>query len=387
MGDQHPTRRDTSLSGLPPTRAVLGICFPCRTAARLRCGHRILARNPSRTKQRAVNRNVWLHRRDERALGTGIYVCDLPAGNRLGGAERMRTIALTWLLMTATAGAALAHAGEPHGTGAAWTFDPWIVGPLLAVGVPYLVGTWKLQERTTIGPPARALSAVTFCLGWATLAGALMSPLHWLGEHLFTFHMIEHEIVMAVSAPLLIAARPIGTMLWALPRSIRIAAGRMLRRRSMVNAWEWLSAGGNATVLHGIAIWAWHAPVLFDAAVTNVAMHRLQHLSFLLTAMLFWWSVVYRSNAGLAPWHLFLTMMHTSILGALMALSPKVLYQAQTATAAEWGLTPLQDQQLAGLIMWIPAGTVYAGAAMALTVIWIRKSGEVRRRSDAVRAV
>ena len=299
----------------------------------------------------------------------------------------MRTLALIALLMTAATGAALAHAGEQHGSAAAWTFDPWIVGPLLAVGVPYLFGAWALRRRTTIGHAARAFGAVTFGLGWLTLAGALVSPLHWLGEHLFTFHMIEHEIVMAVSAPLLIAARPIGTMLWALPRRARLAVGRLLRRPGIVTAWEWLSSGGNATVLHGVAIWAWHAPVLFDAAVTNVAMHRLQHLSFLLTAMLFWWSVLCRSNPGVAAWHLFVTMMHTSILGALMALAPKVLYQAQTATALEWGLTPLQDQQLAGLIMWIPAGTVYAGAAMALTVIWIKKSGETRRRSDAVGAV
>jgi cytochrome c oxidase assembly factor CtaG len=288
--------------------------------------------------------------------------------------------------MTAVSGAALAHGGEVHDTGATWTFDPWIVAPLLAVGVPYLFGAWALRRRTGFGRPARAFGAAAFGLGWLTLAGALLSPLHGLGEHLFTFHMIEHEIVMAVSAPLLVAARPIGTMLWALPRRARVAAGRMLRHRGVVAAWDWLSSGGNATVLHGIAIWAWHAPLLFDAAVSSVAMHRLQHLSFLLTALLFWWSVFYRSNPGLAAWQLFVTMMHTSILGALMALAPKVLYEAQTATALEWGLTPLQDQQLAGLIMWIPAGTVYAGAAMALTAIWIRKSGEMRRRSDAVGA-
>jgi cytochrome c oxidase assembly factor CtaG len=288
--------------------------------------------------------------------------------------------------MTAMPGAALAHGGETHGAGATWTFDPWIVAPLLAVGVPYLLGAWMLRRRATIGHRARAWNAAAFGLGWFTLAGALVSPLHWLGEHLFTFHMIEHEIVMAISAPLLVASRPIGTMLWALPRHARVAAGRLLRRHGVVTAWDWLSSGGNATVLHGIAIWAWHAPVLFDSAVTNVAMHRLQHLSFLLTAMLFWWSALYRSNSGLAAWHLFVTMMHTGILGALMALAPKVLYQAQTESAAEWGLTPLQDQQLAGLIMWIPAGTIYAGAAMALMAIWIRKSGEMRRRGDAVGA-
>jgi putative membrane protein len=138
-------------------------------------------------------------------------------------------------------------------------------------------------------------------------------------------------------------------------------------------------------LLHGLAIWAWHAPPLFDAAVANIAIHRLQHLSFLLTAILFWWSVLRRSESGVAAWHLFITMLHTGVLGALMALAPRVLYQAQTAAAPEWGLTPLEDQQLAGLIMWVPAGTIYAGAALALTAIWIRQSGSDQRRRDAFR--
>jgi putative membrane protein len=299
----------------------------------------------------------------------------------------MRTVALSLFLLGVLVGAALAHGTDVHGTEATWTFDPWVVGPLLAVGLPYLFGAWSLRRRTTIGHSARAWDATAFTAGWLTLAGALVSPLHWLGEHLFTFHMIEHEIVMAISAPLLIAARPIGTMLWSLSRRARVRMGRLLRWHAFVAVWDWLSAGGNATVLHGVAIWAWHTPTLFDAAVTNVAVHRLQHLSFLLTAMLFWWSVFYRSNPGLAAWHLFVTMTHTSILGALMALAPKVLYQAQTAPALGWGMTPLQDQQLAGLIMWIPAGTVYAGAAMAFTVIWIRNSGKAGRRSDAFGAL
>jgi cytochrome c oxidase assembly factor CtaG len=151
----------------------------------------------------------------------------------------------------------------------------------------------------------------------------------------------------------------------------------------LVRCWQWLRSGRNATLLHGIAIWAWHAPILFDAAVTNVVLHRLQHLSFLLTAIVFWWSVLRNDNAGLAAWHLFVTMLHTSILGALMALAPHVLYQAQTATSSAWGLTPLEDQQLAGIIMWVPAGTIYAGAALALLTIWIRQSGATGRNRDA----
>ncbi|HEX3990665.1 MAG TPA: cytochrome c oxidase assembly protein, partial [Acetobacteraceae bacterium] len=140
-------------------------------------------------------------------------------------------------------------------------------------------------------------------------------------------------------------------------------------------------------LIHGVAIWAWHAPAFFDAALANVVFHRLQHLSFLATAVLFWWSVLRRSNAGVAAWHLFITMLHTSVLGALMALAPRVLYEVQTAAAADWGLTPLEDQQLAGIIMWVPAGTVYAGAVLALTTVWIRHSGRTGRVTDAVRTV
>jgi cytochrome c oxidase assembly factor CtaG len=144
--------------------------------------------------------------------------------------------------------------------------------------------------------------------------------------------------------------------------------------RLTAQLWRFLTRPLNATILHGVAIWIWHAPLLFDAAVTHVSMHRLQHLSFLLTALLFWWSLIRRADYGVAVGHLFVTMLHTSILGALMALAPRVLYEAQTADALSWGLTPLEDQQLAGVMMWVLAGTLYAGAALAFAALWIGRS-------------
>jgi cytochrome c oxidase assembly factor CtaG len=247
----------------------------------------------------------------------------------------------------------------------------------------YALGSSTLLRRTVVGRKVRGWHSAAFIGGWLSLTLALASPLHWLGEHLFTFHMIEHEIVMAISAPLLVISRPVGTFLWSMPRRGRVVVGRFLRRRAVAATWQWMSSGGNATLLHGVAIWAWHAPLLFDAAVVNVAMHRLQHLSFLLTAILFWWSVLRSSESGVAAWHLFITMLHTSVLGALMALAPRVLYAAQTAAALDWGLTSLEDQQLAGLIMWVPAGTIYAGAALALTAIWVKHSSISQERRDA----
>jgi putative membrane protein len=298
----------------------------------------------------------------------------------------MRTIALICLALAVASGPVLAHGDLARREGPLWTFDPWIVTPLLLVGVFYALGMLALWRRTSVRRPLQGWQGAAYWCGWVSLVGALVSPLHWLGEHLFSFHMIEHEILMAISAPLLVVGQPIGTFLWSLPRPIRVAIGRYLKRPAVNGVWRWLSTGRNATLLHGLAIWAWHLPVLFDAAVASVLFHRLQHLSFLVTALLFWWSVLRRSNCGLAAWHLFVTMLHTSVLGALMALAPRVLYDAQTATAGAWGLTALEDQQLAGIIMWIPAGTVYAGAALAMTSIWIRQSGVNGRRGDAVGA-
>lgn len=284
----------------------------------------------------------------------------------------MRTIGAALSILLLSSGHAFAH-GTPAGR-PAWSFDPFLVIPLLAFGMLYVAGACALHRRSHVRPLARRWQHVGYVCGWLSLAGALVSPLHRLGEQLFTFHMIEHEIIMAVSAPLLVLARPIGTLLWSLPRQIRCSTARLLQSRPVRAVWEWASNGRNATILHGLAIWAWHAPGLFDAAVENVATHRLQHLSFIATAILFWWSVFRRSEAGTGAWHLFMTMLHTSALGALMALAPRVLYTVQTASAPSFGLSPLEDQQLAGIVMWVPAGTIYAGAALALLAIWISRS-------------
>jgi putative membrane protein len=293
----------------------------------------------------------------------------------------MRTLILVAALLYLSTSSVLAHGSNTSAPGATWTFDPWVVIPLLAFGSLYLTGTWALHRRTTLGR-RRSWSGALYWIGWLSLAGSLVSPLHWLGEHLFTFHMIEHEIIMAIAAPLLVLANPVGTLLWGLPRRIRGLVGRLMRHKVVSMTWSWLCAGSHATLLHGIAIWVWHAPGLFDNAVTDIAIHRLQHLSFFLSAVLFWWSVFRRSAAGAAAWHVFITMLHTSVLGALMALAPRVLYGAQTASAAAWGLTPLEDQQLAGTVMWVPAGTIYAGVALALTAIWIKQTGGRPRYGD-----
>jgi putative membrane protein len=298
----------------------------------------------------------------------------------------MRKIVLTTLALLVPR-LAQAHGSAPAGATPTWTFDPWIIVPLGTFGLMYALGMLALSERRAPRSSSHMWQDIACCAGWLALVAALVSPLHWLGERLLTFHMIEHEIMMAVAAPLLAIARPVGPMLWSLPRRARLLIGSAMRRPVITLLWNWLSGGRNATLLHGIAIWAWHAPALFDAAVENIIVHRLQHLSFFLTAVLFWWSVFRRSETGAAAWHVFVTMLHTSVLGALMALAPHLLYREQAAAAAAWGLTPLEDQQLAGIIMWVPAGTIYAGAALALIGLWITRAGQHGEQVDAFHAL
>lgn len=291
-----------------------------------------------------------------------------------------RVLRWSWLplLLPSTASA--------HAEDGVWTFDPWVVTPLLLTAALYTYGVTALWRRAGIGRGIRRWQAGCYIGGWLLLAVTLVSPLHWLGEHLFTAHMVEHELIMAVAAPLLALARPIGAFLWAFPLSLRQRLGQVGQLRWLSNGWSVVTAPGPATTWHGAVIWFWHAPVLFDDALARVSLHRLQHLSFLLSALAFWWALIRRAERGAAVLHLFVTMVHTTILGALLVLVPRVLYPGQTASAPYWHLTPLQDQQLAGLVMWVPAGTVYAGAALTFAALWVRRSGEVWTHRDALRA-
>jgi len=289
---------------------------------------------------------------------------------------------LSLFLALLAAGPAAAHDDGSHAT-YLWTFDLRVVLPLaLSVGL-YATGLARLWGRVGIGRGVRVWQAACFGAGWLLLVAALVSPLHWLGERLFTAHMTEHEILMALAAPLLVVARPVGAMAWALPPSWRPTVGGWCQARWVAC----LTMPTTATLLHGVALWGWHAPALYEAALARPVVHWLQHLSFLITALLFWWSLLQgrmrQRGYGAAVFYLFVTALHSGFLGILLAVARQPIYPGQTSAAAQWGLTPLEDQQLAGLFMWIPAGLVYAGAALALAGLWITQSGTLSRKGGA----
>jgi cytochrome c oxidase assembly factor CtaG len=263
--------------------------------------------------------------------------------------------------------ACLPASAHGHADGLHWTFDGWIVGPLLLSLAWFVVGTVRLRQRSRV--PVRRGRLASFLLGWLVLAAALVTPLHAAGERSFAAHMLEHELLMLVAAPLLVLARPVGIALWALPHGARLALATGGRRAR--GAWHALTEPVTATLLQAAALWLWHAPRLFDLALANPGWHILQHLSFLATALLFWWSVLHgragERRAGLAIGCLFFTATVSGALGALMAFSSSPWYAGYAASGLDaFGLTPAEDQQLAGLLMWIPGGLVHAVAGLVL---------------------
>lgn len=257
-----------------------------------------------------------------------------------------------------------------------WTWPPFVVIPLLLTAALYGVGTAKMLRRTNRGKVFLG-RIVCFALGWISVVIALDSPLHEIGEQLFWVHMTQHEILMLISAPLLVLGRPLIPFLWALSPPWRDRAATLGRTKSFKTLWAAVSAPLSAWLLSALALWIWHVPLLFDQTLRSDSIHAAQHTTFLATALIFWWPLVNRISTlgyggGLA--YVFTTILHTSVLGALLTFTPRPWYSSYITTAPLWHLTALEDQQLGGLIMWIPAGTLLLIVALVLLVKWMNES-------------
>lgn len=292
----------------------------------------------------------------------------------------MRIAALLWLAPAIAA----AHTGEalkPHDLWSAWEFDPGVVIPLALSGVLYATGS-----RRQLG--ISSMQRLCFWAGWITLFIALISPVHPLGEVLFSAHMVQHELLMIVAAPLLVLSRPLVAFLWALPFSWRRALGRWSKLPATRKPWLWITAPFVAWWIHALAIWLWHAPPLFNATLTNDLVHTAQHLSFFGTALIFWWALFYahgKQSYGGGVLYVFTTAIHTGILGALLTFAPRIWYPGYSKTTQAWGFTPLQDQQIGGLIMWVPASLVYLAAGLYLFAAWMQESDLLAERASSAK--
>jgi cytochrome c oxidase assembly factor CtaG len=313
----------------------------------------------------------------------------LPMSARLRAVRRLPGRARKRCVVPSCAGAALALAHAPLGRAHVlsdaqrasptfgWSFDAWVVVLMLASTLAYAIGYVRLRRRSSPrGRMTRAWDASAFSAGMAALVSALCSPLDTLSAALFSAHMVQHETMMLIAAPLLVLARPFGVWIWALPRGARRRAGRVVRAPAFARAWRRLTAPLAGWALHAAALWGWHTPTMFEAALAHPWVHTLQHTSFMLTALIFWWSVfgagASRQSGGHAMLSVFTTMVHTSALGALISLAPGLWYPSYVEPASALGINPLHDQQAGGLIMWVPGAIAYLIGGLAIAGRWLR---------------
>ena len=266
------------------------------------------------------------------------------------------------------------HGGQPHNWHdlvRAWSFEPLVVVSLIISAVLFIVGLRRCKSL-------RTWEAFCFAGGWLALFVALVSPLHAWGRVLFSAHMTQHEVLMLVAAPLLVLGRPLVVFLWALPLNWSRRIGNLGKISSINRLWQVITIPFVAWIVHAIALWTWHIPILFEAVQRNEAIHTAQHLSFFISALLFWWALIHGPQGamgyGAAVLYLFTTSVHSGVLGALLTVARSVWYPSYAGLTTSWGLTPLEDQQLGGLIMWIPAGLVYLIAGLALFAGWLREA-------------
>jgi putative membrane protein len=269
-------------------------------------------------------------------------------------------------------GALSMHDGAPvapHDLPGAWSTDPFVLVPIVVFVAAWVIG-WR---RMALNDPWRMASGVG---GWAVLVIALLSPLHAAATALFSVHMGQHVLLMSVAAPLLVVARPVGPLVKAVP-AWTPALTRVLRQRwitrlltpDVVVAWS----------LHAIVLWVWHAPVFYNRTLESDVWHATQHVTLLASALLFWQSVLRGRHAGSSRWaaigviSLFTTGLHATALGALLALFDTPLYDGHAQSTQAWGLSPLEDQQLAGLIMWVPGCLPYAVGGIMLLKTLLRE--------------
>ncbi|WP_069625212.1 cytochrome c oxidase assembly protein [Methyloceanibacter marginalis] len=252
-----------------------------------------------------------------------------------------------------------------------WSFDAWVVASLATAILLYALGLYRLH--TEVGPE-RVLDrsrVAAFAGGMIVLFIALCSPVDTIGGELFSMHMVQHLLLMLLAPPLLVWSRPNIAFVWAFSPDWRKRIGRF-----------WTGAGlGRATqaLMHPLVVFVlfsgsfafWHLPGPYRAALHNDFIHALEHLSFFLTSLAFWTLVIEpsgrrRLSYGGGLVFVALTAVLCALPGALIVLAPRALYPDHAAGAAGWGLSLMQDQQLAGLLMWIPGGIVYL-----LACVWL----------------
>lgn len=259
----------------------------------------------------------------------------------------------------------------PEALWSRWNLDPILIAVLIATLAAYGLGVRRLQVETR---HLRTWRRAAFGAGWAIAILALISPLCPLSVSLFSARVGQHMILSLVAAPLVLLGRP-GLALTALaPRLARRMATSPLVRAAV-------SPAGAATAF-ALALWFWHAPGPYDATFASPIVYWLMHLTVFAAALTIWNVLLDTSAARAVPVMAVgaISTLQMTFLGAIITLTPRLLYAPHILTPYAWGLTQASDQQLGGLIMWVPGCAIF----LAVTLVALGRAMSERIQSDAL---
>jgi cytochrome c oxidase assembly factor CtaG len=257
-----------------------------------------------------------------------------------------------------------------------WNWQPVVIIMLviLVAAYSFAMSTWRRKNHPE--EAVRTSQVVLFALGLVTLFIALISPLNGLVGVLFTAHMIQHLLVSLVAAPLLVASIP-GWL-----------ARDIFDHRVVATLWKWLTMPLVAGFLFNANIWLWHAPPMVAAMMMSTSIHLLSQLLYLITGIIFWWPLFGSTDVGWPPLnlagkllYLFLSDMPMVLLGAGLTFTPP-LYQMYITTAQAFGISPAQDQQIGGLLMWIPGSIFFIVIASGFFLQWMLQQEQQQREAE-----
>ena len=276
-------------------------------------------------------------------------------------------------------------------TWTSWHFDWPLLLPALLVTACYIHGLRRLPHGRGGHPAWRSWC---YFLGVATLVLAQESPLHELADRHFSAHMVQHMLLMMVAVPLVLLGAPMRPVLRGMPRTLRRAVVRPLMRSKAAGAiYRGVTHPVAGLAVYSALLGAWHlAPGWYDASVRNEFWHDMQHVSFAGGILLFWWNVIdpapFRVRLGY-PLRMLYVLVGGTIQGTLAALitfSDRTLYTEYVHATPVFDISPLADQELGGLIMWVPGQLQHLAVIGVLFAVWA-VSSERRQRAEEARAL
>lgn len=286
---------------------------------------------------------------------------------------------------------ALAHVSTDAPSWTDWHWRPDVIIVVTFLSTAYVIGWQRLRKRNLHS--AKAWQLLLYLGSMTTICLALLSPIDTLGSFLFIFHMTQHELLMMVAAPLLLLADPLPVLLWGLPLDLRYRLGRLLMRDSLVRrvlkAMTWM---GLTIPVYLAVVWGWHYPPAFEAALRDNLIHDLQHFSFFIAGLLFWWPIINPAprvhgyiHFGFRILYVFAATLPTMLpVMALVFFTERNFYPSYASVPRLWGITIIEDQSNGWAIMALAEGAAYLTAILLLVARMAQHEERMMRLEQAV---